>query len=265
MKLPKLILSDLDGTLVPEGEGSLPEKLVKVVDRLQRAGIPFAVASGRQYESLRRVFDPLEQPPLIAALNGGCIFREGKCLFTDPMPQEAALEIARQAEKWPGCEVILETAKECWAYRSKGAMAAQLKRRKYHFAEIDDLSQLTGQVIKVACYLPEGGVEDLLTWGQAQWGSQVTVVRSGELWVDFNVADKGKGLRAACGLVGISTEEVLSFGDNLNDAPMLKIAGAGYAAPGSLLAATGDFSVCPDILAALEKICDEAEKNACNP
>ncbi|MBQ8935227.1 MAG: HAD family phosphatase [Oscillospiraceae bacterium] len=265
MKLPKLILSDLDGTLVPEGEGSLPEKLVQVIDRLQRAGIPFAVASGRQYASLSRVFASLEQPPLIAALNGGCIFREGKCLFADPMPQEAALEIARQTEKWPGCEVILETAEECWVYRSKGAMAAQLKRRKYHFAEIDDLSQLTGQVIKVACYLPQGGVEDLMAWGQAQWSSQVTVVRSGACWVDFNVADKGKGLRAACGLLGISAEEVLAFGDNLNDAPMLSAAGAGYAAPGSLLAARGDFPVCPDILAELEKICDDAEKNACNP
>ena len=265
MKKPKLILSDLDGTLVPEGEGSLPPELVEVIDRLQRLGISFAVASGRQYASLQRVFSSLEQPPLIAALNGGCIFQGDACLFTDPMPQEAALEISRQAAEWPGCEVILETAEECWVYRSRGAMVPQLERRRYHFVQIGDLAQLSGAVVKVACYLPNGGVEELLDWGQAHWGSQVKVVRSGECWVDFNVSDKGKGLKAACDLLGISTREVLSFGDNLNDLPMLALAGQSYAAPGSLLAETGQFPACPDILRLLEKICADAEKNACNP
>lgn len=259
MDLPKLIISDLDGTLVPEGAASLPEHLVEVIDRLQRAGIPFAVSSGRQYVSLRRVFEALEQPPVIAALNGGCLCRGGECLYSDPMPQQAALDIAEAAARRPDCDVILETVEECWVYRSKGLVAPQLERRRYRFTEIDDLGCLTGEVIKVACYLPHG-VEDFLRWAQAHWSTTVKVVRSGEYWVDFNVSDKGKGLLALCRLLGVAPEDTVAFGDNLNDAAMLEAAGEGYAAPNSNPDLARQFPICSDIPAELEKFCVNAEK-----
>ena len=51
---------------------------------------------------------------------------------------------------------------------------------------------------------------------------------AGPDWVDFGLADKGKGLRELCAGLGIHPEEVVAFGDNWNDAAMLETAGTAW-------------------------------------
>ena len=43
---------------------------------------------------------------------------------------------------------------------------------------------------------------------------------AGETWLDFTRADKGTGLAALCGELGVRPQEVIAFGDNFNDVPM---------------------------------------------
>lgn len=43
----KLIVSDVDGTLVPEGTNHINPELFELIRRLKKEGIYFAVASGR--------------------------------------------------------------------------------------------------------------------------------------------------------------------------------------------------------------------------
>ena len=43
----KLIVSDVDGTLVPEGTNDIDPELFTLIRRLKAQGIYFAVASGR--------------------------------------------------------------------------------------------------------------------------------------------------------------------------------------------------------------------------
>ena len=260
----KLIVSDLDGTLVPEGAGALPRELIGTLNRVQQGGIPFAVSSGRQHASLREVFRPLETEPYILSLNGGCICKGDQCLYTDPMPQEAALAIAEEAGRLPWCDVILETREECWVYRPSNGVAEGLDARRYHYAKIDRLEQVEGEVIKVACYLT-AELEDFLARNQRRWGSVVKVSRSGERWVDFNTSDKGKGLLALCRLLGIDPAETVAFGDNLNDRAMLAAAGLGWAAAQGNPELRREFPVCADPRLEMEKILRENGKNPCNP
>lgn len=260
----KLVVSDLDGTLVPEGAGALPQALITTLDRLEQGGISFAVSSGRQHASLREVFRPLAAEPYIISLNGGCICKGDQCLYLDPMPREAALTIAEEASRLPCCDVILETREQCWVYRSRNGVAGELDLRRYHYTEIDRLEDVRGQVVKVACYLT-AGLEDFLAENQRRWGGQFNVARSGERWVDFNRSDKGKGLKALCRLLGVDPAETAAFGDNLNDRPMLAAAGAGWVAPEGNLQLRREFPTCADPRAEMEKILQENGKNACNP
>jgi Cof subfamily protein (haloacid dehalogenase superfamily) len=259
MKLPKLIVSDLDGTLVKEAVSVLPQDTVEILDRLQALGIPFAVSSGRQAASLQQVFDSLAQPPLIIALNGGVICRGEELLYEDPMPRQIALQLAREAAQRPQVNVILETFKMCWAYHVTKEFTSDLDVRKYRYQVIEDLEQVQGQVVKVACST-KNDIDGLQHWAEGRCEGGIKAARSGDYWVDFNVADKGKGLRSACRALGIETDDVIAFGDNLNDALMLSTAGKGYAVAGSLLAATGKVETCASVQAVLEKICEEAEK-----
>ena len=55
----KLVASDVDGTLLPEGSSDMNPELYDVIRRLKEKGIVFAAASGRQMNSVRRVFRPV--------------------------------------------------------------------------------------------------------------------------------------------------------------------------------------------------------------
>ena len=45
----KLIVTDIDGTLLPEGTHSLDPEYFEVITRLREKGIQFAAASGRHW------------------------------------------------------------------------------------------------------------------------------------------------------------------------------------------------------------------------
>ena len=51
---------------------------------------------------------------------------------------------------------------------------------------------------------------------------------AGEQWIDFTLADKGAGLEIVCRAMGVRPEEVISFGDNYNDIPILSMVGRPY-------------------------------------
>lgn len=259
----KLIVSDLDGTLVPEGAGALPKELIDTLNRVQRGGIPFAVSSGRQHASLREVFRPLEMEPYILSLNGGCVCKGEQCLYTDPMPQQTALAIAEAANQLPWADVILETRQQCWVYHPTNGVAEELAARQYRYEKIDRLDQVEGEVIKVACYLT-AELPAFLAQNQCCWGAEIKVARSGEHWVDFNTSDKGKGLLALCRLLEIEPAETVAFGDNLNDQPMLEAAGQGWAAAQGNPELRRMFSTCADPRLEMEKILRENGKTSCN-
>lgn len=256
----KLILSDLDGTLVPEGTSVLPEEVRALIARLQRCGIAFAVSSGRQHASLRQVFRGLDRT-LIISLNGGCICRGDECLYTNPMERMDALAIAEDIYRLPTCDAILETHEQCWVYAPKGEiMCHELDRRNYRYRVIRDLNALEGEIIKVACYDESGRVGEKLEGFQRRWGERVQVARSGERWVDFNVSDKGQGLLAACRLLGITPAETAAFGDNLNDRPMLLEAGQSWVVSSGSPALRAEFPTCRHPAEIIEKIAAEAKK-----
>lgn len=52
----KLIASDLDGTLIPEGTQEIEPGFFEVLSELLDQGYQFYVATGRQYANVRRLF-----------------------------------------------------------------------------------------------------------------------------------------------------------------------------------------------------------------
>ena len=73
----KLIVSDIDGTLIPYGERDLPEALFPMIRALREKGVLFCPASGRQYRSLRRLFAPVANEFAYLCENGAVVIGMG--------------------------------------------------------------------------------------------------------------------------------------------------------------------------------------------
>ena len=56
----KLIASDIDGTLVENSTAVLYPEMFDLIRKLKKEGILFCAASGRQYQSIANMFEPVK-------------------------------------------------------------------------------------------------------------------------------------------------------------------------------------------------------------
>ena len=73
----RLIASDIDGTLLQNGAMEIPGEIFEQIHRLERRGILFCPASGRQYKSLRQLFAPVADKVPFLCENGAVVYGPG--------------------------------------------------------------------------------------------------------------------------------------------------------------------------------------------
>ena len=111
----KLIVSDIDGTLVRDGENQLNTELFDVIMRLKKEKkIHFAAASGRQVASIEDTFAPIGEEIFYVAENGAYLGCLGRNLFLYPMDQAAAAELIEDIRKNPVMDMVVSGAKHAY-------------------------------------------------------------------------------------------------------------------------------------------------------
>ena len=68
----KLIATDVDGTLVKDGTMTINPEYMTVIRKLTELGITFVVCSGRQYDSERKLFEPVKDLVYFVSDGGLC-------------------------------------------------------------------------------------------------------------------------------------------------------------------------------------------------
>ena len=95
----KLVVSDIDGTLLEDGGHELNPELFEVILKLREKGMQFAAASGRQWASIEQVFDPIKEKIFYLSDNGAYVGCHGRQLTGKGYPQSRTDCHGR----WPGC------------------------------------------------------------------------------------------------------------------------------------------------------------------
>ena len=111
--LIRLIASDIDGTLLLNGATEIPQEIFYQIDRLERKGILFCPASGRQYSSLRKLFAPVADRVPFLCENGAVVYgpgNPGPVLSKTAMGRSLAEELCRDILALPGVEVLISGA-----------------------------------------------------------------------------------------------------------------------------------------------------------
>ena len=93
----KLIATDVDGTLVKDGTMQIDPEYMTVIKELVQKGIIFAVCSGRQFISERKLFAPIKDQ-LLYITDGGTVVRT---------PQEILMVHTMPRDVWSGmCRTV---------------------------------------------------------------------------------------------------------------------------------------------------------------
>ena len=101
----------------------------------------------------------------------------------------------------------------------------------YDCAMVDDLLTLTIPSTKFTIYHPVNAEKIIPEAFWEKWGRDHQLVCAGDNFMDVMDlhANKGTGLKKIQEYFGISREETMAFGDNINDMEMLENAAESYA------------------------------------
>jgi len=217
----KLVVSDMDGTLL-NSHHHVSERFYAAFEQLQSLGVTFVAASGRQYDSIYHKLYRIADQIYIAAENGGyTVFRDREIHRSD-FPEHLLVRPLKLLEERPEIHPVLCTKDK--AYIKSGYPAFESFVVQYYSAyqTVDQLSDCTDPVLKIALYHPDGSEAHIYPYVQ-ELSDELKVKISGPNWVDLSHKDAHKGTAVAKiqSLLGIDPSQTLCLGDFLNDLEML--------------------------------------------
>ncbi len=228
----RLIASDIDGTLLQGEESEINPALFPLIAQLNAKGILFAPASGRQYHSLRRLFAPVADRLCFLCENGAEVY--GPCareedavpLVHSVVPRAICQALTADILSRPDCSALISGPNMSYLIsRHPGFSDRIINFTHNRYRLISSLEEIPGDIIKLAAYCQEGSDKVDAAMGQ-RWREQgMTVSQAGFLWLDFTIANKGTGITGLCNALRIDLSQVMAFGDNYNDQPMLDLVG----------------------------------------
>lgn len=226
----KLIVSDLDGTLLQNGAQALTEEAKKVISALQKKGVLFAAASGRQYPNLYRLFGELSEEMAFICENGAYAVNRGKELYSIPMDRELGIAIIQDIYAKDDCEVLLSGKNTSYLKPKTEAYENRLRYIvKNNVQIVEDLTKVEEPFLKVSAYQPSG-ISRSEEYFRVKWSDRVQTAVSDTFWMDFTAfhVNKGEALAMVQEKLGISKEETICFGDHYNDIEMFAQATYSY-------------------------------------
>lgn len=219
----KLIASDIDGTLLRDGEHRLNPEYFDVILKLRARGIQFAAASGRQWASIETVFRPIQEKVFYLSDNGAYLGCHGRNLFLNPIDRELALEVVREARLLPEVEVMVSGPDVVYVdTKNEEFVSWIINGYKFRVERVEDVTQITDQIIKVSAYKPHG-IQEATRGLIDKFGSRLKMTVAGEMWMDTMAPGvcKGQAIQVLQDNLDIKPEETMAFGDQMNDIEML--------------------------------------------
>ena len=230
----KLVLCDMDGTIVPFGQDCVSDRTIHAIHALADAGIHFGPSSGREHAQLVEYFKGDESCVSTGILAGGKhVFVDGELVFRRLMPYDLLCELSRVLLDISGAVLYFylptdESGHGRPEFGTTGVTEEQLERLVAKSGR-----SFTGGNFPIP---PEGISTTAILFDEAQIEADelherlsaacpgLDFLRSAPQ--DFDVVEKGWSKLSALPVIekhlGVSPDEVAYFGDSHNDLTMLR-------------------------------------------
>ncbi len=231
----KLVASDLDGTLLQGGAQDLSPRSIQLIRSLIEKGIHFVAASGRQYDNERRVFSTFLDDISYIAENGSVCIHKGEVISRSTIDPDLCKRILEEIKREDNFEIVVSREDSCFIENNHSEFVNHIVNVMKNTTQIvDDVRNVEGPILKIAiCNMHDGPhiIDKYLKHLQDLFGSEIKVVTSGNIWIDFIApgTNKGTALEKLITRLGIKPEECMAFGDQYNDVEMLQFVGTSYA------------------------------------
>ncbi len=225
----RLLASDMDGTLLDENS-RVPPETYDLILALREKGVRFAVSSGRRYDRLRQFFAPVVDDMDFVASNGAQVYAEGDLIDREVYSHLAVKRLAYTVSLFDDMHLALFDRTKSFLLEDESVFIRELDKDLPNIERIWDLPAPDVSIIK-ACIFCDGNVMDCAYVLSRELGDEFVFAPSGEHWVDAmqRGVSKATGIQQVMEHYGIRADEVMAFGDSMNDYEIIRMVGCGCA------------------------------------
>lgn len=234
----KMIITDLDGTLLRDDK-CISDKTISVLQRCHEKGIRIAYATARSENACRAVRNSFD-PDAVVINGGAAVFAEGRQIVSQLIPKAFVRRFVKYCMEHIGTGFLTVDTQQAY-YINQAVNEEDPLWRDYFPVEVVDMREgLYIDAYKVTVALPHTLPADVL----AETFPQMQLMRfSGENWCSFvhKQTSKWQAVTALAQHYGMHPDQIVAFGDDYSDIPMLEKCGTGVAM-GNAIAAVRQIS-----------------------
>ena len=236
-----IVFCDMDGTMLASDK-SIPALNLRALDLLAERGIPFVPCTGRPVSAVPDVVVAHPAVRYVVAANGGVVtdVREDATLRVSALDKDCVLELYERVRGWPlTFDVFADGAvySERARYESMGGLGihpatlAMLRRVRVPVdLTVPQIVERARNVEKLTCFFGDLGLRARLMRETEDIGGLACACGDpNDVEIMAPGVSKGSALVWLCEHLGIAVTSAVAFGDQDNDASMLRAAGTGVA------------------------------------
>jgi Cof subfamily protein (haloacid dehalogenase superfamily) len=238
LQKPKMVATDVDGTLIDEREQVSPRTRAAVA-ALVADGVPFVLATGRPPRWIAPVVAGLAHAPLCVCGNGAVVYDAAtdRILESSTLDPDELTWIAQAAERLlPGCGLAAERVGRS-AHDAATPQFVSSPEYEHAWLNPDDTRVSRAEVvaapaIKMLIRVRGATSADMVAALAPALAGRADLTYStdnGLIEVSALGVTKASGLATVAERLGVGHESIIAFGDMPNDVPMLSMAGHGVA------------------------------------
>lgn len=226
----KLIASDMDGTLL-DGNGQVPPETFDLIRALRSRGVHFAASSGRRYDRLCEFFAPVKDQMDFVASNGAQVYADGVQIDREVYSHLAIRRLAKTVSMFPNMHLALFDRTKSYLLDDEDKFVREVDKDLPNVERIYELPSPRVSIIKASIFCDDGNVMDNAYVLQRELGDLFTFAPSGSSYIDAMQPgiSKASGIAQLMEHYGIEREEVMAFGDAMNDYEIIRFVGTGCA------------------------------------
>lgn len=215
----KLIVSDVDGTILTKEQNEVSGEVLCAIDALKREGKKVAVASGRTYGSLESLFSAVKEDLYFICCDGAVIIHNDKVIYCKQISIGDVIDVIKRPE-YENSGILLCTPKIPYVIQGSEdfAITAETQSGEETFY-IERLYDIKDPIVKISIWDKNGRAEPAKFLPR----SLRVAYNVGE-WCEYTSAISNKGL-AVSDLqmrLYLTKYDTAAIGDGINDVEMMK-------------------------------------------
>lgn len=228
--LIRLIASDMDGTLLDE-HGEVPSETYDLILALREKGVHFAASSGRRFDRLCQFFAPVRDKMDFVAANGAQVYVDGELVDREVFSHLGIRRLAKTVGKFESLHMALFDDEKSFLLDDEDKFVREIDKDLPNAERIWYLPGPDVSILKISIYCEDGHVMDYAYALSRELGDEFLFAPSGTHWIDAlqRGVNKATGIEQVMAHHGIARDEVMAFGDSMNDYEIIRFVGTGCA------------------------------------